>query len=495
MCEESGLWTEERMDKFGLFEKLPASLFAPLAAKNAAFYSEVLLVLFAEAQHHQEPVSRELLLTLVIDVFEMMEEIDVSADLTDEEDVLNFESQNDTRSRAGAVLRYLIRCQWLHEEVQGDFSVAYTLPDYAFRILSTFFDITTDMKAPLQGLICTIHDLLQAAVREGDELIRISQAHRETQHLLNALKELQHNIGVHIEVILHQTAPHLILEQAFGAYLHEITRRAYHELRTTDHVSRFRPGINAALMELSKKDYYSVGGVTEHQNGQVRREHDAQRILEQLQEIRDQFDRLDGLLHAIDSRHSQFFESAIRSIEHMLLASSTTSGHLHTILSYLLSPCMREIADDEAMKPPFNELSQQLVTLDEFTLLDTKSLAPVRRTRESFTPDPQEYQPLDDEAILAAQQETLEQMFRAVSRTRVRKLAEDLLCDYDERCASDFPFSGAEDLPLLIYLKVYGDGTLGYVAEELEKAEKIERNDIGFHNFRIRRTIPPSTAV
>ncbi len=483
------------MVQFGLFEKLPSSLFAPLAARNAAFYSEVLLVLFAEAQHHQEPLSRELSITLVMDVFEMMEEIDVSADLEEEENVLNFESQSDTRSRAGTVLRYLTRCQWLHEEVQGDFSVAYTLPDYAFRVLSTFHDITTNTKAPLQGLICTIHDLLQAAVREGDDLIRISQAHRETQHLLNALKELQHNIGVHIEAILHQTVPHLILEQAFGVYLHEITRRAYHELRTTDHVSRFRPGINAALMELSKRDYYSITEAKERQNGQARWEQDAQRILEQLQDIRDQFDRLDGLLHAIDSRHSQFFESAIRSVEHMLLASSTTSGHLHTILSYLLSPHMREITGDGISKTPFDEPLAQLVTLDEFTLLDAKSLASVRRARESFTPDTQEHPPLDDEAILAAQQETLEQMFRVVSRARVRKFAEDLLCGHDERCASEFPLSGAEDLPLLIYLKVYGDGTLGYVAEELEEAEKIERNNIGFRNFRIRRMISPSTAV
>lgn len=61
------------MGQFGLFEKLPYSLFAPLAAPNAAFYSEVLLVLFAEAQHHREPLSRELSLTLVMDVLEMME--------------------------------------------------------------------------------------------------------------------------------------------------------------------------------------------------------------------------------------------------------------------------------------------------------------------------------------------------------------------------------------------------------------------------------------
>jgi hypothetical protein len=475
------------MSQYGLFEKIPSSLFSPLAAQHAAVYSEVLLVLFAETQRHQEPLSRELVITLVMEVLESIEEIEVLTDPNEEQSTLDHEDQGDIRNRAGMVLHYLVDCRWLHEEIQSDFSVIYTLPDYAFRILSVFDDLTTNTKAPLQGLIYTIHDLLQAAVREGDERHRISQAHRETMHLLNALKELQHNIGVHIEIVLRQTKPKEVLEQAFGAYLHEITRRAYHELRTTDHVSRFRRSIQDALLELGRRDYSSTSEVTVRQNDKTPQNHHAQQILEQLQDIRDQFDRLDGLLHAIDSRHSQFFESAIRSIEHTLLASSTTSGHLRTILTYLLDPHKSVRDGDEAADTPLDGDLDQLISYYELSFLDGKSLAPVRRTREVFTPDLQNAVPPTDEEIRAAQEETLAQMFRAVSRARVRKFAEDLLQGRDERCADDFPLVGVEDLPLLIYLKVYGNGSLGYVFEAIENAEKIERNNIGFRNFRIRR--------
>jgi hypothetical protein len=302
------------------------------------------------------------------------------------------------------------------------------------------------------------------------------------------MKELQHNIAVHIEAILRLTNPREVLEQAFGAYLHEITRRAYHELRTTDHVSRFRRSIHAALLELSRRDYASLAEAIARQNGRAQQGQYAQQILEQIQDISDQFDTLDGLLHAIDSRHSQFFESAIRSVEHTLLASSTTSGHLYTILTYLLDPYRKVREADEAADTLLDGELDRLISLHELALLDEKSLAPARRTRETFAPDFQHPTSPTDEEILAAQEETLAQMFRAVSRARVRKFADDLLRGRDERYATDFPLSGVEDLPLLIYLKVYGDGSLGYIFEELENAEKIERNTIGFRNFRIRRS-------
>jgi hypothetical protein len=48
-------------------------------------------------------------------------------------------------------------------------------------------------------MIYGIHDLLQMALKDGDEHIRIPQAHRQMQRLMNGLKELQHNIGAHID--------------------------------------------------------------------------------------------------------------------------------------------------------------------------------------------------------------------------------------------------------------------------------------------------------
>lgn len=473
------------MSQHALFQRLPSLLFSPLAAPGAAFYSEVLLVLFIETQRHQEPLSRELVLGLVMDVLEEQNAYDVTASLGEE---ISSEEEDVSRRRAGAVLRYLARCRWLHEEIQKDFTIVYTLPDYAFRLLAILHEIAHDTKPPLQGLICTIHDLLQAALREGNAHIRIPQAHRETMRLLNGLKELQHNIGVHIETVLRQVSPHDVLEQTFGSYLREATRRTYHELRTTDHVSRFRPNIHAALAMLDTHDYLSSIGQEDTSSTQTRS------FSDQIQDIQNYFDTLDNLLNVIDARHRQFFDVAIRSIENKLTADSTTSGHLQTILACLLENQKKsEVCTDDVTVSSQERLIDSLVHLYELSFIDDKSLMSPRHPREPFVSEPEEITQLTDEEIEAAREAVLAQMLRSISREQVRTYAQKLLRDCDERRADDFPLTGPDDLSMLIYLRAYGNGSLGYIVEELPDPDKVRGNEIEFRDFLIRRVVDTSS--
>ena len=67
---------------------------------------------------------------LVIDVLVEQNAFDMTADLGEE---IFSDEEDAIRRRAGAVLRYLTHCRWLHEVIQNDFTIVYTLPDYAFR--------------------------------------------------------------------------------------------------------------------------------------------------------------------------------------------------------------------------------------------------------------------------------------------------------------------------------------------------------------------------
>jgi hypothetical protein len=121
---------------------------------------------------------------------------------TDDEGEEGADEPGRIQARSGALLRALVRHGWLRVETQSDFSQQYTLPDYAFRLLETLEAIAANEPPPLRWMIYDIHDLLQMALKDGDEHIRIPQAHRQMQRLINGLKELQHNIGAHIEGVL-----------------------------------------------------------------------------------------------------------------------------------------------------------------------------------------------------------------------------------------------------------------------------------------------------
>lgn len=470
-----------------LFERIPPNLFNPLASQSAPLYAAVLLRLFTETQRHQQPLSRDLAVNLVRDMLtEMTDLTDLPpADITDtvptvtESDV----EDDDLMARASGVLRYLVTCGWLRIETQSDYTIAYTLPAHAFRLLNVLHELASNEPPRLRGMICAIHDLLQAARQETSDYVRLREAHYQTRYLLQALKELQHNIGEHIQQVLEQLQARDVLAQVFTSYRDQIVDSAYHQLRTTDHVSRFRPGIFDALATIDNAE--QVERLAQHMRlrGEVESVEEAAQLLRQhIQDVRDHFELLDRLLTAIDTRHSQFVDSAVRSVEHQLTASSTTSGQLHVLLTHLLTEAPGRAS------APLPAAYDPLIALFALELVAAESLAPPTQAAVPFTPEPVAIPQPDDATIRAAHERTLQQMNRAVSRERVRRYAASLLRDRDELPAAQLPLTGPDDLPLLIYLRTYGDGSLGYQIEEQPDGDWIERAGVGFRSFVLRRT-------
>jgi len=385
-------------------------------------------------------------------------------------------------ARASAIVRYLDRCGWLKGETLSDFTVHYILPDYAFRLLRVLDEIAINEPPALAGLVFSTYALLQRILTEPDTAyIGIPQAHRQTQHLLNGLKELQQNIGLHINQILAQSQARDVLEQLFLRYREEIVDRAYHQLRTTDHISRFRPGVLSSVTQLAAPDILDPASQRLRQLGDAATIDLArQRLLMQLHEIRDQFEALDRLLEAIDARHSQFVNAAVRQIELQLAAHATTSGQLNTIIETLLST---PSADFEPTIDP-------LIHLHRLEWLDAESLAAPTRAATPFEAEAEVAFVISPEDLARALEDTERQLSRAISHKRIERYAREQLGDRAEMHATEIPLSDPEQLALLIYLRAYGDGTLGYRVEELSDSPLIEHGGFAFHDFIIKANTP-----
>ncbi len=316
---------------------LPQSLFQPLAAPGAVVYVRLLLDIYRQTQARPDPLSRDLVTNLIYQQLAEPQALDLTADAQAEDS--DADNPDLLMARATAIVRYLEHCGWLKSETLNDFSVQYILPDYAFRLLRVLDEIAVNEPPALAGLIFSTYALLQRILTEPDTAyIGIPQAHRQTQHLLNGLKELQQNIGLHINQILAQSQTRDVLEQLFLRYREEIVDRAYHQLRTTDHISRFRPGVLDSTTRLATPEILEPSAQRQRQIGEAGTiEQARQRLLTQLHEIRDQFEALDRLLDSIDARHSQFVNAAVRQIELQLAAHTTTSGQLHAIIETLLT--------------------------------------------------------------------------------------------------------------------------------------------------------------
>jgi len=461
-----------------LFDTLPPTLFRPLASRGAPVYADALLGLFAETQNRSQPLSRDLALATVMTVLYTPEALELTSDALDDDD-----SAADVATRAAAILRYLVASGWLRTEMQSDFTQTFILPDYAFRLLNVLGELARNEPLALRGLICSIHDLLQAAARGEATYDRLPEAQRQTTFLLQGLKELQHNIGAHIQKVLQTLEARAVLEQFFTQYRGDITDKVYHQLKTTDHLSRYRPTIIESLASIELTDTLENAARHLHVIKEADSiEHAVRQLAEQIRSIRDQFDGLDRLLEAIDTRHSQFVDSAVRTVELHLTASSTTSGQLNTIVKHLLT-VLKTSADQ-----PLPDEYGPLVNLFALGLLDAESLSAPSRAAVPF-----ELEPVASPIISQAERDqahaaTLAQMNRAISRERVRRYAQELLNGHTERHGHDIPFNGADDLPLLIYLRNYGNGSLGYTLESADDAPWVERDGVGFRDFVLRRS-------
>jgi hypothetical protein len=219
-----------------------------------------------------------------------------------------------------------------------------------------------------------------------------------------------------------------------------------------------------------------------YERGEERAVEDAaQKLIEQLHAVREHFEALDRLLQAIDVRHSQFVDSAVRAIELQLAASTTTSGQLHAILSHLLDE--EKSVDDDTL----DRVMRSLLNLFEVGFIDQHSLMTPARAPVPFEP---EVADLHAPTLAEAETErlkTLEHLLRAWGRERVRRFALELLGERDSLMSDEIPLSGPEDLPLLIYLRAYGDGSLGYFADDEGGDAWTERAGIGFRAFRLRK--------
>ncbi len=378
-----------------LFNALPASLFNPFTAPGAEVYADILADLFAESQRRPHPLSRNLVLDIILGRL----------------------ANSETLARAQDILSYLERCGWLRPETQSDFTRAYTLPAYAFELLQTLSKTAT-AEPPIEGLMTAIHDLLQAAARGEGREARLIEAGRLTLQLQTELKKLQHNPGSHP------------LQPEQFAHLYQ--------------------GIFNATAKLG----------------------------EAAQSISESFEGVNRLLRDIASRQRRLAQSTQP-------AAQSVSANLIRLLNH--------VSTHPSALPRLNLFNLELIDAESLAIPSTPSVPFVPEAAPAPSPSASE--------IETAQRETARQLNRPVSRERVRRLAQSILRDRAEIRAADITLTGPADpsallsvagqgLPLLIFLRAYGDGSLGYHVEELKELVWVEADGVGFRDFLVKGESP-----
>jgi len=309
-----------------LFDRVPERLFSVLASPGRRLYAHALFSVYDLFRHMPFGLPKEVVIDAVADGA-AGEAPEVLAELGDE-------AGTDPRARALALLRRFREDGWLDVEVRSNYEEYVTVTDHASKLLETLDRIRTQRRPDYMGFVYLTYAALSVDEADRQGGMAIERAREQTEQLVGELKVLHHNIRRYTEDLARRNEPRQILSMHFLDYKAQVLDRSYHLLRTSDHVSKYRPRI----LERVGQWLDTPGWVATAAHEQALRTGEdadavADRLREALQFVRTAYSEMDAVLDEIDRRNAQYAKASFEQVRYLLSGSEGTEGHLVDILA------------------------------------------------------------------------------------------------------------------------------------------------------------------
>jgi hypothetical protein len=445
------------------FDVLPGDLFNLLgsqAGELQAHYMAILLRIYAMAEFNRFGLTREMVIAEIVDYL-TGEGVDavtgagavVSAteDMPDEEE--DSPVADDVQEYASWILRRLVEVGWLEREQQVDYTEFIILPDYAFTLLEAFRTIQQQKPREYTGQLYAAHQLLTSENDNFSPALALTQAYENVRQVVRGLNELNQNIRRYTDRVTRERPVAELLRLQYDDYAHALGP-AYHALKTSDHVSRYRRDIVARLQEWQLDDDWLDCAADElATQGRLSPAQAASEIGHYLRFIVNQLESLDPLLDEIDRRHAQYLRTSLRQIHYQLVGAD---GGFKDRLALLA----RELADLQAEGEETMPEGMPAFQVAPVRQPDAGSLYTPPRRRAPFAPGPVVASVLDPADVRAMRAVTLEQLGLAITPAKIQRFVSQFFNGHKALHVSDLPpdvFDREEDVPWLIYTIAYGN--------------------------------------
>jgi hypothetical protein len=436
------------------FDILPANLFNVFSTQGQGgwqrHYMAVLLRLYEMAEFNRFGLTRDVVVADIADYLtgEGVESLP-QATADDTGDPL----PGTVQDYASWLLRRLVEVGWLEREQQADYSEYIILPDYAFTLLEALRTIQQQKPREYAGQLYAAHQLI---THQGDNFapaLALTQAYENVRQVVRGLNELNQNIRRYIERVSRNQSVADLLRLQYDEYSQALGP-AYHALKTSDHVSRYRRDIigqlqswqlDATWLDRTADELATQSRLTPAQA--------ADEINHYLRFIISQLESLDPLLEEIDRRHSQYLRTSLRQIRYQLVSADGSFKNRLTSLARDLAALQ---AEGESWLPEEMPAFQTVAVEQP----DANSFYTLPQRRAPFTPDPITISILDPATALTLHAATLQQLGAAITPAKIQAFVNQFFNGHRTLHVRELPpeaFATPEDLPWLIYTVAFGN--------------------------------------
>ena len=354
----------------GLFDRLPAELFAPLASPNHSRYWDLLLRLHEqffgpEAAPPEGDGYTQRSLTLEIERY-ILEASDWAPEDNDAPDT-------PLSVQSNIIYRRLANSGWLREDRIGVRNFV-SMPTTVQKFLELLRQFAEEGSQIIGGKVQLIHNQLEQVLADpARQASGFHEAARQARELVASLSATTMRARDAMDLLARQETTANYIRAFFDQYIGQLYIRDYHELRTANHPLRNRWRIIDAALELRDSpdkrrvmvDYYqSAFRCSNREDAESRFEKDVMRFL-MFRDIDAHLDRLNASVERATSR-------AIATINYKLRTQDKLDQLLRISVRHLT-------ATDDSIGVTMGALPGPLLGESRFPAIP-KRAAPVVRT-------------------------------------------------------------------------------------------------------------------
>ena len=332
-----------------LFDRLPDRLFSPLASPNRRVYGALLLdlyPLFFDQIHSDVFPSRETVRQEIEERLAVM-----AAAWQDEPDAapVPAPTSEPEGNPAAQAYRRLLMAGWIEEEMEG-YRVRVTVPPAVGTLWASLMEVARPDRVFYGGMVLSIFNNVQRAWEEPQaQVLALRQAAREARRFIQHLNTMIYGLKGLLGEISGCDDHRRILSRFFDDFVERILVQDYKRLKTRNNPFRYRQQILQRVRELEydlERKQSLVAGYLE-QTGESDSESAWQSINDDIRQLRDVFERLDGHLDRVDRFRARVERRVADTVRYL---DRTQPGMATRIAGLLrgLGPRLAGLGDGEA---------------------------------------------------------------------------------------------------------------------------------------------------
>lgn len=466
-----------------IFDIVGEQFFKPLAGQFKTLYFDCLTIIYESYRLELSyGIDREILVVKLTDYFDSLGVSDIQFE--DEQETLR-----DSRTKAATFLRKLKDYGWIEYEIGNDQVAKIIMPNHAVTVIQTLLSIAEQNEMEYQSEISAIYSLLTNEELLGRPYPQIIKpVYERTLALFTGLKKLNTSIKKYIEDLTTGQQAEDILHNFFN-YHEEIGSKAYHRIKTSDNVSRFRNTIISRLQEFLSDQTLFDRVAAGFQN--IENENDieiaSEKVHGMIADVIDHFRSYDEIVAEIDRKHTKYIRNAVERAKFLLLNTNNMEGKVSTVLQYLAEEFNKEEKTNLAEEVPddicvlFNIFPQGF--LSEESLKSEPISKRITDVEDIFTPE-----------LMSAKERELRRMAvyeknkNRFSKKNIESFVAGITKGKNSIYAHELPMETRRDTIRTIFIALYGhDDKSTYKIEP--KTDIIRVNGFVFRDFEIKRRI------